>query len=197
MNIIGLPHLRIIRVEGFDVHINPAGVYLVTKKEGKLALVTLEEYKQKLAELLVEELKTPEEFRKYWLDPQMRRGLMDMLPDGERGLRLFRELTNRLDYDLYDVLAEIGYGMTPKSRVERVEALSYKHGAWLKSLPEKTTDTLLALAKQFERGGTDELENPFVFTAPDVARAGGFEALKKLGNPNEIINETKRRLFAA
>ena len=188
---------KIIRVEGFDVHINPAGVYIVTKKEGKLALVTLEEYKQMLAERLVEELKTPEDFRIYWINPQMRKGIMNMLPDGERGLRLFRELTNRLDYDMYDVLAEIGYGMTPKSRVERVEALSYKHGAWLKSLPEKTTDTLLALAKQFERGGTDELENPHVFTAPDVARAGGFEALKNLGNPNEIVNETKRRLFAA
>jgi len=187
---------KIIRVEGFDVHINPAGVYIVTKKEGRLAMVTLEEYKQMLAERLVEELKTPEDFRKYWINPQMRKGIMDMLPDGERGLRLFRELANRLDYDLYDVLAEIGYGVTPKSRVERVEALSYKHGAWLKSLPEKTTDTLLALAKQFEIGGTDELENPYVFSAPDVVRAGGFEVLKNLGNPNEIINETKRRLFA-
>jgi len=161
---------KIIRVEGFDVHINPAGVYIVTKKEGRLAMVTLEEYKQMLAERLVEELKTPEDFRKYWINPQMRKGIMDMLPDGERGLRLFR--------------------------VERVEALSYKHGAWLKSLPEKTTDTLLALAKQFEIGGTDELENPYVFSAPDVVRAGGFEVLKNLGNPNEIINETKRRLFA-
>ena len=79
-----------------------------------------------LAEKLVEELKTSEDFRKYWIKPQMRKGIMDMLPDSERGLRLFRELTNRRDYDLYDVLAEIGYGITPKSRVERVEALSYK-----------------------------------------------------------------------
>ena len=188
---------KIIRVEGFDVHINPAGIYIVTNKEGKLAMVTLEEYKQMLAQRLVEEVKTSEEFRKYWIDPLMRKGLIDMLPDGERGLRLFRELTNRQDYDLYDVLAEMCYGMPPKSRVERVEALRYKHDTWFKSLPEKTTNTLLALAKQFERGGTDELENPHIFITPDVVRAGGFEALKNLGNPNEIINETKRRLFAA
>ena len=43
----------------------------------------------------------------------------------------------------------------------------------------------------------EELKTPENFTAPDVARAGGFEASKNLGNPNEIINETKRRLFAA
>jgi len=31
----------------------------------------------------------------------------------------------------------------------------------------------------------------------ETAHAGGFEASKNLGNPNEIVNETKRRLFAA
>jgi len=33
---------KIIRVEGFDVHINPAGTYIVTEKEGGLAMVTIE-----------------------------------------------------------------------------------------------------------------------------------------------------------
>jgi len=35
-----------------------------------------------------------------------------------------------------------------------------------------------------------------VFNAPDVVKAGGLEALKTLGEPKEIINETKRRLCA-
>jgi len=56
---------------------------------------------------------------------------------------------------------------------------------------------LIALARQFERGGTEELENPYIFNAPDVAKAGGLGALKILGEPHEIINEAKRRLFAA
>ncbi len=86
--------------------------------------------------------------------------------------------------------------MAPKSRQERVEALQYKHADWFKSLPQETANTLLALAKQFERGGTEELENPYVFNAPDVVKAGGLEALKALGQPKEIISETKRRLFA-
>jgi len=55
---------------------------------------------------------------------------------------------------------------------------------------------LIALAKQFEKGGTEELENPFIFNAPDVIKAGGLEALKGLGEPKDIINETKMRLFA-
>jgi len=84
----------------------------------------------------------------------------------------------------------------PKSRKERVEALHYKHDAWFKGLPPATANTLLALARQFERGGTEELENPYVFNAPDVVKAGGYQALKILGEPKEVISEMKTRLFA-
>lgn len=61
---------KIIRVEGFDVHVNPAGTYIVIEKEGKLAMVTVEEYKQKVAERLVEEIKTFDDFRNCWINLQ-------------------------------------------------------------------------------------------------------------------------------
>lgn len=191
------PKEKIIRVEGFDVHINPAGTYIVTKVEGRLGKVTVEEYSQMIASRLTKEVKTIDDLRDFWIDPQKRKALIDLLPDDGQGLRLLREIMKRIDYDLYDVLAEIGYGIAPKNRAERVSSLQYKHSDWFKSLPQKTADTLTALAKQFERGGTEELENPYVFNAPDVVKAGGLEALKILGEPQDIINETKRRLFAA
>ncbi|HHT9125680.1 MAG TPA: DEAD/DEAH box helicase family protein [Candidatus Brocadiia bacterium] len=188
---------KVICVEGFDVHVNPAGTYIVTKKEGKLGMVTVEEYKQTLAQRLIEEVKTIDDFRNLWIDPQKRKILIELLPDKEQGIRLLRELMNRQEYDLYDVLAEIVYGINPKDRAERVSALQYKHSEWLKSLPQETKDTLLALARQFERAGIEELENPYVFDAPDVIKSGGLEALKVLGEPKDIINETKKRLYAA
>lgn len=187
---------KIIRVEGFDVRINPAGTYIVTRVEGKLGMVTVEEYSQMIASRLTEEIKSFDDFRNYWIDPQERKKLIQILPDGGQGLRLLRELMKRKDYDLYDILAEIGYGIAPKSRAERVSALQYKHGDWFKSLPKKTTKTLLALAKQFERGGIEELENPYVFNAPEVVKTGGLDSLKVLGEPKDVINETKKRLFA-
>ena len=52
-------------------------------------------------------------------------------------------------------------------------------------------------ARQFERGGTEELENPYVFNAPNVVKAGSIQALRIPGEPKDIINETKERLFAA
>lgn len=188
---------KIIRVEGFDVHINPAGTYIVTRKGGKLGMATVEEYRQMIASHLTKEIKTFDDFRNFWIDPKKRRRLIEILPDDGQGIRLLRKLTNRIDYDLYDILAEIGYGIAPKNRKERVSALLYKHREWLNRFPKRTRDTLLALARQFERGGTEELENPHIFDSPDVVTAGGIDALKILGKPEDIIIETKRRLFAA
>ncbi len=187
---------KVIRVEGFDVHINPAGAYIVTQKEGRLSMVTVEEYREMLATRLASEVKTLDDFRSIWIEPAQRRELIDKLPDDGRGVRLLREILNWHEYDLYDVLSQIGYGMAPKTRQERVEALQYKHADWFKGLPPETGDTLLALARQFAKGGTEELENPYVLSAPEVEKAGGLEALKVLGEPQDIIRETKRRLFA-
>ena len=187
---------KVIRVEGFDVHINPAGTYIVTQKEGRLSMVTVEEYREILATRLAEEVKTLDDFRSIWVEPAERGTLIDKLPDDGRGIRLLREIMQWQEYDLYDVLSHIGYGTAPKTRKERVEALQYKHADWFKGLPQETGDTLLPLAHQFAEGCTEELENPYVSTAPEVRKAGGLEALKVLGEPKDTIRETKRRLFA-
>jgi type I restriction enzyme R subunit len=187
---------KVIRVEGFDVRVNPAGMYIITQKEGRLSMVTVEEYRELLATRLVEEVKTFDDFRSIWVEPSERKALIDKLPDDGRGVRLLREIMQWEEYDLYDVLTQIAYGMAPKTRQERVEALRYKHADWFQSLPPQTGDTLIALAQQFVKGGTEELENPHVLSAPEVRKAGGLEALKVLGEPKDIISETKRRLFA-
>jgi hypothetical protein len=87
--------------------------------------------------------------------------------------------------------------VAPLTRVGRAGAFEYKSESWLRDLPPSTAATLKALAGQFARGGTEELENPQVFQTPDVVRAGWLDALKALGKPAEILRETKERLFAA
>jgi len=108
-----------------------------------------------------------------------------------------RELEDMQAYDLYDVLAELGYGMAPSTRVERAHAFSYKNTNWLKSLPDKTSLTIQALADQFARGGTDELENPNIFQTPEVVKSGGLPALKAFGKPVEILHKVKEKVFVA
>ncbi|MDD3773531.1 MAG: DEAD/DEAH box helicase family protein, partial [Weeksellaceae bacterium] len=188
---------KIIRVEGFDVHINSAGEYIVTKIGDKIRMVTVEEYAQIMASSLKEKVKTIEDLRDFWIEPEKRKELIDSLPDDGRGLSLLRELKEQKDYDIFDLLAEIGFGIAPKSRKERVFSFQYKNKEWLNSFPQKTRDVLIILANQFEKGGIDELENAHIFKIPDVVRKGGLEALKIFGNSQDVILETKRKLLTA
>jgi type I restriction enzyme R subunit len=191
------PPERTIEVDGFDVHVTDAGRYIVTTVDGQAMPVTVEEYKQRLAARLVEEAATLEEFRARWIVPAERREMLGHLPDAGRSPFLVRSLEDMGDYDLYDVLGEVGYGMDPRTRPERAEAFNYKHAAWLATLPKDASATLRALASQFAQAGTDGLENPQVFQTPDVVRAGGLPALKMLGKPSEVLHQTKERMFAA
>jgi len=170
-------------VEGFDIRVSDAGRYIVTQVDGRAMPVTVEEYKQRLAAKLVEEAPTLESFRANWIEPPERRELLGKLPEGGRSASLIRSLEEMSDFDLYDVLAELGYGLAPKRRVERADAFNYKHEKWLNGLPKKTAATLKALASQFSRVGTDGLESPQVFQTPEVTKAGGLDALKDLGKP--------------
>jgi len=191
------PSEPIIRVEGFDVRVTDAGRYIVTEVDGQALPVTVEEYKGRLAEQLVAAAPTLSEFRRLWVTPAERRKLLAGLPDAGRSALLVRDLEEMGDFDLYDVLAELGYGLAPKTRTERAGAFAYKHAAWLGGMPPNTAGVLRALAGQFALAGTEGLENPAVFQTPQVTQAGGLEALKALGKPAEVLMETKTRMFAA
>ena len=191
------PIERPITVEGFDVFVSDAGKYILASKDGKPTPVTIEEYQQMLSEQLLSEAATLEDFRDKWIAPKDREAMLSHLPEGERGARLIQQITDRSECDLYDVLAEIGYGMAPKTQPERADAFSYKNIDWLAGLPDPASATIQALTGQFSLGGTDALENPHIFETSEVQNAGGLAALKELGKPAEVLTETKRRLFTA
>lgn len=184
-------------VEGFEVHITDAGRYVLADVDGKAMPVTVEEYKARLAEKLVAEAPTLDTFRSRWVVRDQRNALLTLLVGAGFSPTLVRVLDNRENYDLFDVLAELGYGLNPLTRFDRAAAFSYKHAAWLSGLPPKSAATVKALASQFSRAGTDGLENPNVFQTQEVMNAGGLPALKVLGKPVDVLQETKSRLFAA
>ncbi len=186
----------IVVVEGLEVHVNETGHYIVTQVDGRAMPVTLEEYKEQLAAKLVEEAPTLEAFRELWVAPTERRELLSELPDGGRSALVVQQLGAMNDYDLYDVLAELGYGLNPKTREERAKAFGYKNRGWLDMMPDKTKATVEALTAQFAMSGTEGLENPQIFSIPEVSKAGGLAALKALGKPADILRETKERMFA-
>lgn len=66
------------------------------------------------------------------------------------------------EYDLYDVLADLGFGLALRTRSDRVLAFTYEHEEWLKVLPKPTAAAIRTTVGQFEKGGTDELENQMI-----------------------------------
>jgi len=56
---------------------------------------------------------------------------------------------------------------------------------------------VLAVCDQFAKGGTDDLENVYIFQTPEVRAAGGVAALGLAGDAAAVIRETKERIFAA
>jgi len=191
------PSPPIISVEGFDVHVTDAGRFILADVDGKAMPVPVEEYKAKLAARLMEEVQTLTGFRERWINAQERLDLLNALVQAGYSPKLVQMVDNREEYDLYDVLAELGWGMNPRTRRERTLAFTYKHEDWINGLPEKTAATVRAIASQFERGGTEELENPQIFQTPEVRAAGGLAALRIGGTPAELLHETKARMFAA
>jgi len=185
-----------IIVEGFEVHVNDAGKYIVTQVDGKAVPISLEEYRERLAGSLVEEAATLDEFRTFWVEPEKRRELLHKLPDGGRSAIILQHVDEKLDYDLYDVLGEVGYGLVARTRIQRSESFIYKNINWLDNMPEGTAATITAIASQFVRGGTDGLENQYILRTSEVSQAGGIPALKIYGNPKELLHETKVRMFA-
>jgi type I restriction enzyme R subunit len=182
--------------EGLSVQVTDAGRFIIGNVEGRAMPIPAEEYKQQLAARLVEQAETLDEFRAKWIEPKERNKLMEHVrPYSPKALRAVEEMD---EYDLYDVLADVAYGMSPHTRLERAESFNYKQADWLGQMPPATARTVQAIAAQFARGGTEGLESNQLLQTPEVKNAGGLNALKVLERPaREVLNETKERIFSA
>ncbi len=186
-----------ISVEGFEVNITDAGRFIVVHEDGRAMPIPLDEYKTRLTARLVREVQTLNDFRNRWLDPAQRQNLIHTLITGGYSPTVIRTVDEKEDYDLYDVLAELGWGMNPHTRDNRVRSFNYKHEAWINALPGQVAATIRAISSQFRFDGTDGLENPLIFQTPAVKVAGGLTALQQAGTPRDLLAETKMRMFAA
>ncbi len=165
---------KIAKVRGYYVEIRDEGTFILMKDEitGKERPFTIEEYREKLAASLVEHADNIELLREMWVNPEERKHLISALPGGEKGALLLRDLLKMKDCDLFDLFAEIGFGVPAKTRGERVLAFDYKNRDWLLSLPGDSANVIKALAKQFEENGIEELESTcsILSRLPDVCR---------------------------
>ena len=97
------------------------------------------------------------------------------------------------DYDLYDVLAELGYGLAPRTRHDRTLAFTYKHEDWMQRFAHLHRRHHPCYRQPVRARRHRRLENPNIFQTPEVKAAGGLAALQQVGNPSNLLTETKTR----
>ncbi len=184
-------------VDQVQIHIADTGRWLTALAEGRQRRITVEEYREKIAARLMARATTLGAFRGLWVVPGERRSLLGEIVAGGLSPKALQMAEEALDFDLYDVLGEVGYGLARVTRAQRSFAFSWKQKPWLETMPTPAAAAVKALASQFGKGGTEALETPQIFTIPEVRKAGGLDALKLLGEPASVLHDTKVRLFAA
>lgn len=112
-------------------------------------------------------------------------------------LKYFGEAAHMNDYDLFDVIAAVAYGIAPLTRAERAARFGEPVPDWLAAAPPPATQVIRAVVSQFEKAGTDALEKKELWGVDEVKRAGGITVLLQSGNPAELMRLTKETLFAA
>jgi type I restriction enzyme, R subunit len=186
-----------VEARGVKVEIVDGGHSILAEVDGRAMPVSLDDYKTRLASSLLGEAPDLTTFIDRWIDPPRREELMSHLPESGTAPEKIRLVSEMGEYDLYDVLAQIAYAKPALTRQHRAESFASGNAAWLAALEGRAESVLLALVHQFVENGTEGLELRDIFDVPEVKKAGGLEALERSGNAKALLDETKRRLFAA
>ena len=116
--------VEVYRVENVDVKIERGEHSIaVPGADGKLEFLSLREYGERIAAGLLEQTAELTDFRNHWLRPEQRVGLLARLADRGLHVSAYRSVADLHDSDLYDILAELGWGETIRTRVERAERI--------------------------------------------------------------------------
>jgi type I restriction enzyme R subunit len=186
-----------IKVKGVNIAVKDAGEFNLLDVDGRQVRVTARQYQERLVQELTTLLPSLATFREAWLDAQRRKELMQQLQGQGLLPEKLREATDMDAFDLFDVIAAVAYGIEPLTRAERVARFGEPGPAWLARLPEPTGRVIRAVARQFERAGTEALETGELWNVDEVRAARGIAALREGGEPSELMKKTKEEIFAA
>ena len=176
---------RIFEAEGVEVRIEPEGAVVMVPEGGTLRRMSLDEYRDGIAERILAEAAGIDAFRERWIAFDERQAMLAGLPQGAASADILRAACG-IDEgcDAYDVLASAAFDETPRPRLERADRFE----------ETEERDILRAIARQFGYGGTDALDSRGLFQTPGVRAAGGLDALEP--DPTATMLDLKRRVLA-
>ena len=191
--------LRIFEAEGVEVRIETDGVVIIAPgPDGGLERIALSDYRERIAQQLLAEVDSLDDFRERWILPSKRQDLMTALASHFVDPAAYRAAADLDDCDLYDILANVGWDQVARTRLERADHVEEVEVEWLDAQGERPAQVLSVIARQFGLGGTRALESEYLFDTPRVVEVGGIAALSSAGRkPLDLITELKRRLLVS
>lgn len=179
------------------VEVGAGGHFVLGSDNGKSVPVAIEEYKARLRERMVAEAKDLAEFRQLWIETRERKSFIDHIVQSDISPNYLQEIEHMQQYDLFDVLGRTGYGMNARTRIGRESEFLKQNESWLNGYADKPRAVIKAFVGQFAIGGTEALESEELARTPLVRTAGGIIALRGAGGAQQVLRDTKQRLFAA
>ncbi|MGH8050245.1 MAG: type I restriction-modification enzyme R subunit C-terminal domain-containing protein [Arenimonas sp.] len=175
--------------------VNPQGRFILSSRDGRDTPIPVDEYRREIIQRVVSEAHNLDDFRALWIEAQKRRQLIDHLLGDNFSPDVIREIDQMHDFDLYDFFGHHGYHARALKRPERGDLFIAHNQSWFDGMDNKAAIVLKGLGHQFAQGGTDALETPALWEAPEIKLAGGLHALRGLGAPVQVMHDAKARLF--
>lgn len=188
------PHVAEMRAP-YNVIVNAQGRFILANRDGKATPIPVDEYRREVIARVLREAHNLDDFRALWIEAKKRRQLIDHLLGDNFSPEVIREIDQMGDFDLYDFLGHHGYHARALRRPERGAKYVSANAAWFTGMDTKSAIVLRGFGTQFAQGGTDALETPALWAVPEIAQAGGLDALRALGKPADVMQNAKARLF--
>jgi len=189
-----LPHVAEMRAP-YKVIVNAQGRFILANRDGKATPIPVDEYRREVIARVLREAHNLDDFRALWIEAKKRRSLIDHLLGDNFSPEVIREIDRMSDFDLYDFFGHHGYHARALKRPERGAHYIDTNTAWFAGMDGQSAIVLRGLGTQFAQGGTEALETPALWDVPEIAKAGGINALRALGSPVQVMQEAKARLF--
>jgi len=184
-------------VRGHAVKITPQGRFILGSRDGKETAIPVDEYRKEIIQRVISEAHNLDDFRNVWIETQKRQSLINHILEANFSPEVIKEIDKMNDYDMFDFFGHLGYKAKALKRTERGSHYIAENQTWFDGIDKNAATVLKAFGYQFSLDGTDALETPALWQVPEIKAAGGINALKILGAPNDVIMNAKGRLFRA
>lgn len=183
-------------VKGHAVKVTPEGRYILGSRDGKEVAIPVDVYRSEIIQRVLSEAHNLADFRQLWIETQKRRSLINHILEANFSPEVIQEIDKMNDYDLFDFFGHLGYKARALKRTERGLLYIAENKTWFDGIDQNAATVLKAMGHQFSLGGTDALETQSFWDVPEIRQANGLAALRKLGNPIDVMKDAKGRLFS-